>query len=161
MAYTDDSTGGRVIEQGIGPVEVTLGAACEVGDLLCYNSGWVLADASASNTSAPRLVAGVSAANGEKITAYQKALVSSITTGTAGNEVYLSDTAGGTGNSTGTIPYVAGFELGSSKVYLDPDIGGYRQAAAVVQLTSTTATVNARVNSILTALKNVGLMAST
>jgi len=123
MAYTDDTTGGRVIEQGVGPVKVTLAGTVEVGDLLCYNSGWVVADSDATATSDVALVAGEAGVSTKVITAYQEARVSGYTSGTAGNLLYLSATAGGSAAAAGTYPTVVGFELGGGEVYLKPRMG--------------------------------------
>jgi len=127
MAFTDDTTGGRVIECGMCPMKVTLGEAVEVGDIISYASGWKRADASTLAESDVRLVAGTAGASAAIITAYFAAHISGITTGTAGNPVYLSETDG---EYTGTAPttaaaavMVVGYELGDSDMFICPSMG--------------------------------------
>ncbi len=118
MAFTDVTDGSRIIESGEGAVKITLSDAVQAGDLLGYNSGWVRADGNASVTA--ELIAGCAAASGQEITAYRKTTISGITTGTAGNVVYLSDTAGAYSVSAGTVSQVVGVELGSTRMLVSP-----------------------------------------
>lgn len=119
MAFTDVTDGSRVIKEGVGMVKITLAADCCVGDLLGYNSGWVLADA--NGTYPAVLVAGVTAASGAEIAAYRAAKIGGITSGTAGNKLYLSDTAGDYSASAGTLSQVVGVELGGGEIYVEPE----------------------------------------
>jgi len=139
MAFTDNTTGGRVIEQAVGPVKITLAEAVKVGDLVTYNAGWVQADASTYLEAAGELlVAGETAASGATITAYHKARISGITTGTAGNLVYLSDVQGTYLATVGTVPRTVGVELGGNEIFVDP-----KPAGVSVTALANTATVTA------------------
>lgn len=120
MAFTDVTDGSRIILQGIGPVKIVLGADVLPGDLLAYNSGWVLADGSNQNTTDAFLVAGYAGLNGDTITAYHEARISGITSGTAGATLYASDTAGDYSITAGTVGKVVGFELGGGEIYVKP-----------------------------------------
>lgn len=119
MAFTDDTTGGRVILEASSPVHVTLAANVMAGDLLGYNSGWVKADA--NGTYMAVLIAGAIGTSGEAITAYRSARIGGITSGTAGNKIYLSDTAGQYSSSAGTAPQVVGYELGNGEMWVEPE----------------------------------------
>ena len=44
MAFVDATTGGRVIEEGIRPVKITLAGTVKVGDLIGYRYVWKAAD---------------------------------------------------------------------------------------------------------------------
>ena len=123
MAYADDTTGGRVIEYGIGPVEVALSAAVECGDLLGVSSStWVRADANAEIYA--ELVAGIAGASGDVITAYRIARVSGVTGGTKGAALYLSDTVGESSESAGTVKQIVGVVLTATSILLCPSSGG-------------------------------------
>jgi len=113
MAFTDNTANGRVV-QAIGPrYDVLLGAACEAGDLLCYNSGWKLGNVAAIGTSDIKLVACEKGASATSIKATGEAIIGGLTAGTAGNSVY-ANSIGGYSATVGTVPFVAGFELNSS-----------------------------------------------
>ena len=127
MAFTDDTTGGRVIECGICPMKITLGEAVEVGDLISYNSGWKQADASSMAEADTILIAGTAGITSQVITAYFAAHISGVTTGTAGAPIYLSETVG---EYTATAPTTAaaavvcvGYELGDSDFFACPALG--------------------------------------
>jgi len=118
MAFTDDTTGGRIIKEGVGAIKITLSGSVSVGDLVGYSSGWKAADGNASVYA--EFVAGQSGASGDVITAYRAARIGNLTTGTAGNPVYLSDTAGGYSASAGTVVQVVGHELGGGEIWVEP-----------------------------------------
>jgi len=122
MAFTDVTLGSRVIQEGLGPMKITLSEAVKVGDMIVYNSGWVEADASTyAECSGTILIAGQPGASGDIITAYTKARISGLTTGTAGNEIYLSDTQGDYSADAGTVVRVVGFEIGDGDIWVDPN----------------------------------------
>lgn len=106
MAFSDPGKG-RIIEQGEGLVKITLGEACQAGDILGYNSGWKRALATTGSVIQGRLVAGEDGASGDEITAYRRAVVSGYSGGTAGNPVYVAE---GTdyGKVTETAPSTSG-----------------------------------------------------
>ena len=99
MAFADNTTGGRVIKEGIMPVRITLTDTCNVGDLIGYDG--VTSDAweraSASGKVPAQLVAGEKCeTSGDTIVCFQMAYVDfgSGSTATAGDMVYVSNTAG-------------------------------------------------------------------
>lgn len=99
MAFVDNTTGGRVVKEGIMPVRITLTDTCDVGDLIGYegitDNEWQRADA---NGKAPaQLVAGEPCrTSGDEIVCFKMAVVDfgSGSTATSGDMVYLSDTVG-------------------------------------------------------------------
>jgi len=117
MAFTDNPDG-RIILAGYLPVQITLSGTVRTGDLVGYNSGWKQADA--NNSIYAELVAGQHGSSGKKITCYRMARVGGITTGTAGNVLYLSDTTGEYSASAGTVSQRVGFELGNGEMLIEP-----------------------------------------
>lgn len=97
MAFTDNKPR-TVTAPRETMVDVTLAAACEVGDLITYNSGWKLAVA---NTATMVLVALEAGAIGDVITASPFAVIHSITGMTAGG-ILRTAAAGAYAESTGT-----------------------------------------------------------
>ncbi len=98
MAFVDNTTGGRVIAQGIDPVKITLTDTCNVGDLIGYASGWKRADMNSSPKVYAELVAGERCSvSGTEIQCYRMAEIDfgSGCTATAGDRVFASTTAGG------------------------------------------------------------------
>jgi hypothetical protein len=126
MAYTDNTTGGRVIMQGILPCTITLGESCEVGDLLGVSTGWKRALATAGSTIDPVLVAGDKGATGDIITAYPAAVIGGISGATAGGTVYLAEAAlyGETTQTapsdTGDIDTKIGMALSDTQIFVFP-----------------------------------------
>ena len=103
MAFTANTTGGYVIEQGLLPVKIVLTDTCNVGDLIGYDAissnVWERADANAKVYA--NLVAGEKCtASGNTIQCYKMAVISGFSGGTAaaggaaGHNLWLSDTAG-------------------------------------------------------------------
>lgn len=118
MAF-GDSANSRTILEGFLPLKnVTLTGTVKTGDLVGYSSGWVQADG--DNSIYAELIAGQHGVSGDKITCYRIARIGGITTGTAGNTLYLSDTVGGYGASAGTVSQRVGFELGNSEMLIEP-----------------------------------------
>jgi hypothetical protein len=117
MAYAD--TAKRTILEAWGKFEVTAGAAFEKGDLVGYNSGWVLAD---GNPAVPAVAVALrDAALGEvHVPLARGAIVEGPTGATAGGAVYLSDTAGDTSQTPGTTVQVVGKAISATRVLLDP-----------------------------------------
>ena len=97
MAFTDNTTGGRVIKEGVMPVKVTLTDTCDVGDLIGYDgvtsNAWERADA---NGKVPaQLVAGEKCGtSGDEIVCYKMAIIDGFTDATSGDMVYLADDVG-------------------------------------------------------------------
>ena len=99
MAFTDQTTGGRVVKQGIMPIKITLTDTCHVGDLIGYegvtDNEWQRADANGKVLA--QLVAGEKcAASGDEITCFKMAVIEypSTTSATTGDMVYLADDVG-------------------------------------------------------------------
>ncbi len=110
MAYADDTTGGRVIlshNGGTQPPTITLGEACEVGDILGYSSGWKRALATTGTAIQGRLVALRSGASGDVIPVATEAVISGVSGATTGSPVYVAE---GTsyGETTQTAPTTTG-----------------------------------------------------
>lgn len=119
MAYADATTGGRILLQGILPVQIVVSEAVEVGDLLGVSSNlWKRADA--NNSIYAELVAGTKGASGDTINAYRIAVIGGITGATKGNPIYLSDTVGETSESAGTVIQVVGVSLTATEILLAP-----------------------------------------
>ncbi len=93
MTLTDNTTGGRIIVAGFLPVRITLGEACEVGDMIGYSSGWKRALATTGTAIQARLVAGQSGKSGDIIIAYGIAVIDGLTGMTGGSPVYLAEAA--------------------------------------------------------------------
>ena len=104
MAFADPGISRQIINSGVGPEAptVTLAAACKRGDVLGYNSGWVLADA--DGVVQGRLIALADGAIGDVIPVSPRAVVGGYTGATAGSPVYVSTTGGVV---TQTIPTTA------------------------------------------------------
>lgn len=123
MAFADDTTGGRVIEETFGgPIKITLAGSASVGDLLGYSSGWKQADG--DNSIYAELVAGEEGVTDDVITAWRGAKISGVTGGTAGNPVYLSDTAGGYSGSSGTVTQMVGLMSDATTMFVQPEYYG-------------------------------------
>jgi len=119
MAYADHTTGGRTILQGIGPVEIALSEACEVGDLLGSSANtWKRADGNARIYA--ELIAGEAGANGDTIRAYRIARVGGVSGATKGKPLYLADAAGETVEAPGTVLQMVGFALSATEILLEP-----------------------------------------
>lgn len=105
MAFAD--TGVRTVLEGHLPMQVTLAAACEPGDLLAYSTGWKLALATVGTAIPARLVAGQKGAIGDKIGAFAIAKVNGFTGATVGAAVYLAEGTA-SGDYTATAPSTSG-----------------------------------------------------
>lgn len=103
MAWTNDTTGGKVIVQGLLPVTITLTDTCVIGDLIGYDAissnAWERADANAKVYA--QFIAGENCRkSGDTIICYKMAVVSGFSGGTAtvggaaGHLLWLSDTPG-------------------------------------------------------------------
>lgn len=117
MAFGDNSDG-RLLLAGYLPVRITLSGIVKTGDPVGYSSGWKQADG--NNSIYAELVAGEHGSSGVEITCYRMARVGGITTGTAGNVLYLSNTAGEYSASVGTVSQRLGFELGNGEMLIEP-----------------------------------------
>lgn len=97
MAFTDNTTGTRIIKQGIMPVKLTLTDTCEVGDLIGYegvtDNEWQRADANGKVLA--QLIAGEPCdASGTEITCFKMAVIDGFSGATTGDMVYLADDVG-------------------------------------------------------------------
>jgi hypothetical protein len=85
--------GARTIISGVAPTKITLAGNVNAGDLLGYNSGWVIS--ASATTIQPLLIAGSSANSGESIIAYPMAVVRTTNlvanVATVGSKVALTD----------------------------------------------------------------------
>ena len=123
MAYADATTNGRIILDHEGEMDVSLSEAVECGDLIGPSAGtWKLADAAgASSVNVfPELIASKKAASGDIIVAYRSAVIGGVTGGTKGSTLFLADAAGETLETVGTMPYVVGFVLTATTIFLCP-----------------------------------------
>ena len=131
MALTEPTTP-RVVYSGWPEgMKITLksAATCNAGDLLGYNSGWVLADGNGVYDAL--LVAGEDGTSAQEITAYAGALIGGFTLGTPGGEVYLSDTAGDyTETASTTSSQHVGYVLSASTIMVEPRRNKYLGAGA-------------------------------
>ena len=125
MAFTDNTTGGRNIVQGILPYKLTLTDTCEVGDLIGYDSistgAWERADANAKKYA--NFIAGEPCkTSGDTITVYREAIVSGFTGAVAGDLVYLSDTDGDYAAApVGNYHQVVGIMISVTEAVIRPD----------------------------------------
>jgi len=122
MAITEPTSGGRIIEEGIGDVKVVVSEAVAPGDLLgsseANGGNWIKADG--NNNVYAELVAGEAGAVASTITAYRIARVSGYTGATQAAALYLSDTVGRVSESAGTVGQLVGFILSATEVLLCP-----------------------------------------
>ena len=96
---------------------VTLAAACHVGDLLAYSSGWVLATLLLDSAGLVALQAG---ASGDNVLAGPVAMVKGFTGGTPGDPVYVDGTtAGGYTTTAPTTPRFVGRMLTDHSAFID------------------------------------------
>jgi len=116
MAFSDAKP--RTVYQATVPMAVTLGGTVVAGDLLGYSSGWVRADADAGIPA--KLLALEGGVSGDVIQAALAGLITSFTGGTAGGDIYLSDTAGGYSDSaSSTSEQRVGQFLSTTEGYID------------------------------------------
>ena len=123
MSFTDDTTGGRVIEQGILPVKVALSGTVECGDLIGYASGWKAADMNSSPKNYPELVVAEPGVSGDTVTAYRMAVIDfgSGCTATAGDRVFASTDAGQyVGAASNDQGYCVGSMVDAQKAFVNP-----------------------------------------
>ena len=122
MAFADAQTTGLVSGYGP-PLFVTSDGAWKAGDLIGISGGsFVRADS--DGTIYAEFVAGRDApgASIASIPLYRAALVKDRITGaTAGNPLYLSDTAGKCDESAGTNKQHVGFSVSATEVFLAPE----------------------------------------
>jgi len=129
MAYSDNTTGGRIIKEAHVPFKITLAEGCKVGDLLGYSSGWKRALATTPNQIDARLVAGETGESADVITAYGDAVIKGVSGATPGGSVYLAEgtnygqTTQTAPDTTGDINAPIGIALSSDEIYLYP--GGF------------------------------------
>ncbi len=109
MTFADSVPGGRIIlDRGSNhPQKITLGEACQVGDVLGYSSGWKRALATSGSVIQGRLVALQSGKNGETIEASPNPTVSGIAGATAGGYIYVAE-GSDYGKTTQTVPSTTG-----------------------------------------------------
>lgn len=130
MAFVDDTTGGRVIMEGICPVKVTLDLPSTYtkvfpGDPLGFKeTGWECADTDGSS-GVPvyaELVAGEAGEDADVITAYREAKIDfgSGCTATLDDELFISSTVGSYTVSSGSRGQPIGFMLDAQVGYVAP-----------------------------------------
>lgn len=126
MAFTDQTTGGRVIRQGLMPIRITLTDTCHVGDLIGYDGvtsdTWVRADADGKIPAS--LVAGEKCdTSGDEIICYKMAYVlyPSTTSAVTGDMVYLANTAGQYAATPGSwVAQGVGEMVSTTEMYIHP-----------------------------------------
>lgn len=118
MAFAD--SGVRAVLDAQIKFTVTLGEAVQAGDLLANVAGtYYLADA--NNSRYATAVACQDGDSGDEIMACRKARINGISGGTAGNPLYLSDTAGNYSESAGTVPQIVGEEISTTEAWVEPE----------------------------------------
>jgi len=118
MAFDDPGGQNRNIIWYDIPVPITLAGTVWPGDLVGYSAGWVQADADGGIRA--DYVAVEYGVSGDKISVAKKALVDGYTDGTAGDQLYLSDTAGEV--SVTTSPQKVGKVLASELALIEPEV---------------------------------------
>ena len=123
MAFTDNSTGGRVIKEGISLIKLVLADTCKVGDPIGFDDtsgAWEVADADGKILMA--FIAGEEClVSGRTITVYRKAIVSGFTDATLGDPVYLGNTeATYTAYPESWIHQQVGTCISDTEAYLEP-----------------------------------------
>jgi hypothetical protein len=117
MAFAD--TAARVVKDASLLFDVPLGEAVRAGDLLANVSGtYYLADA--NNTRYATAISLQDAEAGDRIQVTRKARVTGFTGGTAGNALYLSDTAGDYAATAGTVPQIVGELISATEAWVEP-----------------------------------------
>lgn len=127
MAFTDNTTGGRTILQGIGPVQIAITDTVKPGDLIGLNSSgnWVRADGNSSPAIGAKFIAGQAGVSGDTITAYAKAVIGGVSGAAKGDRVFLSDTAGQYASSaSATLRQQVGIALTATEALIEPSIYG-------------------------------------
>lgn len=124
MAFTDNTTGGRVILEGILPVTVVLTDACEVGDLIGYegvtDNEWQRADAN-GKALAQLIAAERCETSGDTIKCYKMAVVDGFTDATTGDMVYLSDDVGAYASTPASwVMQCVGQMVSDTKAFINP-----------------------------------------
>ena len=124
MAFTDNTTGGRIIKEGILPIRLTLTDDCLPGDLIGYdsisNEAWERADANAKVYAS--FIAGEAGASGDSIVCFRQAYVSGFTDLAAGKLLYLSDTVGQYAAApTGNYQQCVGIGVSTTEALVRPD----------------------------------------
>jgi hypothetical protein len=123
MAFADDTTGGRIIKEGVRPVKITLAGTVKVGDLLGYSSGWKAADMNSSPKVYPELVAGGAGVSADVITAFREAVIDfgSDCTATAGDRVFASTDGGQyVGAASNDQGYCVGVMTTAQEAFISP-----------------------------------------
>lgn len=126
MAFVDDTDGGRVVKEGMGPMKITLADTVRPGDMIGYKSGWVRCDTDATSgdtaTYYPEFIAGQAGVSTDVITAYREALVDfgSGSTATVNDELFVSSTLGGYTVSSGSRGQLVGFMSSGREAWIAP-----------------------------------------
>lgn len=124
MALTDVTDGSRIIQQGLMPYRITLTDTCRVGDLIGYDADSAAWERAVANTKVyAQFVAGETCeTSGNTITVFQEAIVSGLSGASAGDPVYLGDTAGEYENTPDTTNYqqVVGVALSATEILVSP-----------------------------------------
>jgi len=127
MALTDNTTGGRILLQGICPARIAISDTVEVGDLLGISSStWVRALATTGGVVHARMVAGQSGVSGDTIIAYPFAVVGGVTGGVIGAAVYNAEAAlkgeytATAPDTTGDVNAPIGISLTATEMFLHP-----------------------------------------
>lgn len=124
MAFTDVSTGGRVMQQGIMPYKLVLEDTCNVGDGIGFDEAsevWERADADGK---APMdFVAGEKCeTSGDTITVFRQAIVSGLGSAAIGDPVYLGNTKGTyTAYPESWIHQQVGICISATEIMLSPN----------------------------------------
>jgi hypothetical protein len=99
LAVPQPALAAPVVVEGRGAVSITLGGTAltfSAGDLLCYSSGWIKADADTSPPCVAELILGAGGKTGDVVGAFKWGLLDDSTQSfTPDTKIYLSTTAAG------------------------------------------------------------------
>ena len=142
MAFTENTTGGRVLREATGRVSIVLTDTCLPGDLIGLSgTTWVRADS--SNNIPPLLVAGERCtASGGTIMAYRTAIVGNFSGASVGDQLYAAGASSTTGQYTATAPAVQ-YRVGKMLSATDAEVDLNLNAATPVAVDYKTVTGSA------------------
>lgn len=126
MTWADNTTGGKVILEGILPIKLTLTDTCQVGDLIGYDAissnTWERAIASSAKKYASFIAGEACTTSGNTITCFRQAYVSGFTDGEVGHLLWLNSTAGTyAAEAPGNYQQCVGIMVSTTTALVRPD----------------------------------------